>query len=222
MRGLPRRDRLSAILNIAIVAFVLAGVTVLFLRKVGDGKSLTAVGVKNIKYYTVQSNLLCAFVSAYYLVLKFAKKRKIPDSFVCLKLAATATISITFLVTLCILGPNYGYERLYRNQGFVFHLVVPLMAVADFWLLDTKGTRMKARYTWMSTFPTVVYGFGYIWNLVRHGLSTKFPDPNDFYKFTTYGYSVAILVFAGIIFASYLMASLFRLVNLWSNKRDKI
>ncbi len=222
MRGLPRRDRLSAILNTAIVLFVLAGVTVLFLRKVGDGRSLTAVGIKNIKYYTVQSNLLCGIVSAYYLVLKFAKKKKIPDSFVCLKLAATATISITFLVTLCLLAPNYGYERLYRNQGLVFHLIVPLLAVADFWLLDTKGTRMKARYTWMSTFPTIIYGCGYIWNLYHHGLSDHFPDPHDFYKFTTYGYGLAMVIFAAIVLASFLMAALFRTLNRWSNKRNKI
>ena len=221
MRGLPRRDRLSAIINTSVVLMVLVGIIVLFLRKVGDGKSLTAVGAKNIKYYTTQSNLLCGIVAAYYMYLKINKK-PLTDVFVFLKLTATATISITFLVTALVLAPNYGYLKLYRGQGFLFHLIVPLLVILDFCLLDTKNVRMKMRYTWMSIFPTLVYGLGYIWNLGRSGMEDTLPNPRDFYKFTTYGYNVAILLFAGILLAAFAMACLFRFLNIRSNIRDRI
>lgn len=222
MRGLPRRDRLSAIINFSVVLMVITGVIVLFLRKVGDGKSLTTVGAKNIKYFTTQSNLLCGFVSAYYLVLRFGKKKQLSDAFVYLKLACTSTISITFLVTACILAPHYGYLKLYRGQGFLFHLVVPLLVILDFCLLDTKNVRMKMRYTWMSVFPTLIYGIGYIWNLWRNGMGDTFPDPHDFYKFTTYGYNIAMVVFGGILVAAFIMACLFRHLNIRSNIRNRI
>ena len=60
---------------------------------------------------------------------------------------------------------------------------------------------------------TVIYGFGYILNILINGKGGRYPNNNDFYFFLRWGWGVAILIFAGIISVSFGIACLLSLFN---------
>ena len=84
-------------------------------------------GFSNLRYFTVLSNLFQGVVSlAYFFGRKVSR----------LKYAATTAIAFTFIVVLCFLGPTRGYDSVYSGANFFSHLVVPVLAIADFLIFE--------------------------------------------------------------------------------------
>jgi len=60
---------------------------------------------------------------------------------------------------------------------------------------------------------TVLYGIGYILNILINGMGGRYPRNNDFYFFLRWGWGVAILIFAVIILLSFGIACLLSWLN---------
>ena len=161
-------------------------------------------GIMCLRYFTVQSNLfagIVALVALFYQgkatnILKF--------------MSATAT-GLTFAVVALFLGPVYGYGRMYKNANLYFHLIVPLICMVDYILITDAPKKMKWKIA--CAMLTVIYGFGYILNILINGKGGRYPNNNDFYFFLRWGWGVAILIFAGIISVSFGIACLLSLFN---------
>ena len=206
-----RRSIFSVILNILIVVFAAVG-TVIMLSNQGDGTGLASSGITNLKYFTVLSNEFCEITAALWLVF-FLLGKKFPPV---LKLTAASAVALTFLIIAAFLAPMYPELDLYENANLWFHLILPLTAVLEFIILRTDE-KIPFRYTVISALPALIYGIGYLANILLNGKG-EYPDTNDWYGFLNWGYPVGIAIFAAIVFMDFAMAVLMRAVNNRINK----
>ena len=206
-----RRSIFSVILNILIVVFAAVG-TVIMLSNQGDGTGLASSGITNLKYFTVLSNEFCGITAALWLVF-FLLGKKFPPV---LKLTAASAVALTFLIIAAFLAPMYPELDLYENANLWFHLILPLTAVLEFIILRTDE-KIPFRYTVISALPALIYGIGYLANILLNGKG-EYPDTNDWYGFLNWGYPVGIAIFAAIVLMDFAMAVLMRAVNNRINK----
>lgn len=196
------------ILNLVIVILTIIGTVIMFTSKAGD-IGLQSEGVENLKFYTVLSNLLCGLVALIFLVLKLLNKDT--DRLLTLKLAAVSSVSITFSVVAFFLGPLYGFLKLYRGGNFFFHLVVPVIAMIEFVII--RRPAITIRHAALAAVPTLLYGLGYIGNILINGIGGPWPDTNDIYGFLNWGYPVGVIIFLCITLLSFGIALIFRKIN---------
>ena len=200
------------ILNIVIVAFTIVGIVFMLTGKPEEG-ALQSSGIENFKYYTVLTNVFCGIVAALYLIFILFKKDT--DKIRVLKLAAVCGVAITFAVVAFMFGPLYGYPQFYKRGNLFFHLLLPVTAMAEFMIV--KREKMPFRYTVFSAIPTLLYGAGYLLNILINGIGGPWPDTNDFYAFLSWGWPAGIAIFAVITLSAFAVACIFRAV---SNKRS--
>ena len=189
------RKTASKALNILIAALALwAWASMTF--QLDQHGSLSAGGFRNLRYFTVLSNLMQAGTSLAYAL--GGRPRR-------LKYASTVSVGLTFFVVLLFLGQLYGYPSMYSGPSFWFHLVVPVLAMADFLCLDREGT-FTLRDSVLSMIPTLCYGLFYVGNLLINGVKG-----NDWYGFARGGPGSAAIVFMAILAGSWLIALALRL-----------
>ena len=206
------RSVTEMILNTVIVVLTIVGIIFMLTGKPEEG-ALQSSGIENLKYYTVLTNVFCGTVAALYLVFILLKKDT--GKIRVLKLAAVCGVAITFAVVAFMFGPLYGYPQFYKRGNLFFHLLLPVAAMAEF--IIVKRERMPFRYTVWSTIPTLLYGAGYLLNILINGIGGPWPDTNDFYAFLSWGWPVGIAIFAVITLSAFAVACIFRAV---SNKRS--
>ena len=206
------RSVTEMILNTVIVVLTIVGLIFMLTGKPEEG-ALQSSGIENLKYYTVLTNVFCGTVAALYLVFILLKKDT--GKIRVLKLAAVCGVAITFAVVAFMFGPLYGYPQFYKRGNLFFHLLLPVAAMAEF--IIVKRERMPFRYTVWSAIPTLLYGAGYLLNILINGIGGPWPDTNDFYAFLSWGWPVGIAIFAVITLSAFAVACIFRAV---SNKRS--
>ncbi|MBR1855320.1 MAG: hypothetical protein IJ794_19630 [Lachnospiraceae bacterium] len=202
------QDKIAMILNILIVIFTVIGLLIMLFRNADNGLLLSK-GFHNLKYYTVLSNLFCGIVAVGWLV-----GLRIPRG----KLMAAAAVALTFFQIAAFFGPLYGYGKLYQGSNFFFHLIVPVLAMAEYVVTDQGEVRL--RDTVIAAVPTVVYGCLYLVNIGINGVG-EWPDSNDWYGFLNWGLPVGIGIFAGIVAVNVVLACVLRKLNLLLHKRSR-
>ena len=196
------------ILNIVIIVFTIVGIILMLTGKPEEG-ALQATGIENFKFYTVLTNVFCGIVALIY--LSFILLKKNTDKLAVLKLAAVCGVAITFAVVAFMFGPLYGYPQFYRRGNLFFHLLLPVMAMAEF--IVVKRKRIPFLHTIIAAVPTLLYGIGYMLNILINGIGGPWPDTNDFYAFLSWGWPVGIGIFAGITLSAFAVACLFRVIS---------
>jgi len=196
------------ILNIIIIIFTIVGIVFMLTGKTEEG-ALQASGIENFKFYTVLTNLFCGIVALIYLCFILLKQNT--DKLAVLKLAAVCGVAITFAVVAFMFGPLYGYPQFYRRGNLFFHLLLPVMAMAEF--IVVKRKRIPFVHTIIAAVPTLLYGIGYMLNILINGIGGPWPDTNDFYAFLSWGWPVGIGIFAGITLSAFAVACLFRVIS---------
>ncbi len=161
-------------------------------------------GAMSLRYYTVQSNLFAGIVA---LIALFYQGKALKV----LKLMSAAATGLTFAVVAFFLGPVYGHWRMYKNANLFFHLIVPLICMADYILITDAPKKLKWKI--LSTVPTVIYGIAYIVNILINGKGGRYPNNNDFYLFLRWGWGVGFLIFLGIVAVSFGMVCLLSFLN---------
>ena len=208
------RKVISLVLNILIIIFGIIG-TVMMFTFTGDGSGLMASGFRNLKFFTVLSNVICAIVSVVWIIF-IAMKKKFP---VLVKLMAAAAVGLTFIIIVAFLQPMYPNLNLYEGGNLWFHLILPVTAMIEFIVLDISASddndskkKIPFKYTILSAIPSLLYGLGYLFNILINGIG-EWPDTNDWYGFLNWGYPIGFAIFAFIILMNWGMAVLLRLCN---------
>ncbi len=160
------------------------------------GGVLSSTGLRSLRYFTVLSNLLCGISAFIHLIVLLAKGTA-PVRILRLSYVAAAAVGVTLMVVLLFLGPLYGYGAMLQGANLWFHLVIPLLAVLDHWLLE-PGRERSRREIPLAVIPTVLYGVCYLANILLNGVG-EWPDTNDWYLFFHWGTPVGLGIFAGII-----------------------
>lgn len=204
---------LEIILNLIIVIFTVIGIILMLTSEVEEG-ALQSSGLENFKFYTVLTNVFCGIVAFIYLTVLCAKKDT--GKLAALKLAAVCGVAITFAVVAFMFGPLYGFLQFYKRGNLFFHLLLPVTAMIEF--IAVKRRKMPFRFTVFAAIPTLLYGIGYLLNILINGIGGPWPDTNDFYGFLNWGWPVGIAIFTGIPLTAFAVACVFRAI---SNKRGE-
>ncbi len=202
------KQKVRRIVNIAVAAVVF----VMWIRMFFSGGGLlSSPGFTNLKYFTVQSNLLEAIACLAWLASRGRGKTdasqaadgtKRGGGVETFKFVACAAVMVTFCVVALFLGPLYGFRFMYTGSNLWFHLLVPLAALFEaVFLADVRYTRKD---NLLAMLPALVYGTFYLINIGINGKG-EWPDTNDWYGFLNWGLPVGLLIFAGIALISWLL-----------------
>ena len=207
-----KQNKAVIFLNAVIVLFTVIGLVFMLTGNAKDG-ALQSSGIENFKFYTVLSNVFCGIVAAIYLCCICLKGDV--DKLIPLKLGAVCCVTITFSVVAFMFGPLYGFTQFYQRGNLFFHLLLPVVAMIEFVVIRRKN--IPFRYAVFAAIPTLLYGVGYMTNILINGMGGEWPDTNDFYAFLNWGWPVGIMIFAGITLSAFGVACLFRHI---SNKKS--
>lgn len=174
---------------------------------------LSGLGLSSLKYFTIQSNLLSAVVSAACVVFYLRKPDKpLPDWLHGMRLVVTTGVTLTFITVEVFLAPMmYGYPSMHAGANLWFHLVLPLMAVVSFCAFEANRP-ISVRWALVSLVPTALYGVGYTANLLVNGIGTP-EATNDWYGFAQWGLGRTPIVFAVMALVVWLIACGLRSAN---------
>ncbi len=171
------------------IFFITLVLTVRFFRK--DGAWNAEKGKIAFRFFTVQSNVLCA-LSALLLCL-FPGSRAVW----LLKYAGTAAVSVTMLTVLFYLGPLFGYKKLLSGGDLFMHLITPLLALVSFCAFEKRGLAFSEALWGLA--PVILYGALYMYRVVFCPRVAPEKAWDDFYGFNNTGkyYLSAAVMAAG-------------------------
>ncbi|MBR0515014.1 MAG: hypothetical protein IJK06_12295 [Clostridia bacterium] len=167
----------SIVINIAIFIITLV-LLVRFLRK--DGRWDREKVRKTFRFFTCQSNVLCAFAALLTAVSQLAGG--IPEWVWILKYIGTSAVSVTMMTVLLFLGPAYSYKELLKGPDFFMHLLTPLLALLSFCVFEKRGMRFSLALTGL--LPVVLYGPLYLYKILYAPEGNRW---DDFYGFNKSG-----------------------------------
>lgn len=194
----------SIVLNAVIAPLCIIAWLQLALGNHKDPKMLAARGVESLKYFTVLSNLFAALVSVAYLVVGLGSGAYPPAWLVALKLVSTTTVMLTFITVVVLLGPAFGWRRMYASGNLWLHLVLPLIAFVDCCLFVPVHS-LPWQCSFLGMLPTAVYGAFYLWNVCVHGAEQN-GRVYDFYGFLRWGKDKIPHVMIGMLVFSWLIS----------------
>ena len=138
-------------------------------------------GQRALRFFTIQSNLLCAV--ACLAVLLTSHQGSMPYGIWLLKYIGTSSVTVTLLTVMVFLGPTQGYHDQLKGWGLLLHLIAPLLAIFSFCFLERAyplffGTAL------LGILPVFLYGILYL-NMVV--LAPEERRWEDFYGFNKNG-----------------------------------
>ncbi len=128
------------------VSVILKGITVIaavlgVFLSAGAGRGSFMGGNRVFMYFTIQSNIAVALIAAVGLVL-LLRGKKIADGWYVVKWMGAVSITLTGAVFCFVLAPTFGAYA-WNAQNVLTHVVVPVTAVADFFVTGIYGNIPK-------------------------------------------------------------------------------
>ena len=171
---------LDIILNLLIFLVTLV-LVILFFRK--DGEWVPERGRFAFRFYTCQSNVLCA--AAALLTALFRLTGNLPEWVWLLKYIGTAAVTVTMLTVFLFLAPSVGKDWvnvLLKGGDLFMHLLTPLLALFSFCVFEKQGMAFAQSLTGM--LPVVLYGPLYLYKILYAPAEKRW---DDFYGFNKGG-----------------------------------
>ena len=184
--------------DLLLCAMCIGSFLAMALARDAEGR-LTDTGIRSLKYFTVDSNILCgiaALAEAVFLVPVFLGRRDGTPVWVrWLRLAGTSAVAMTFFVVMTFLGPTMGYRYMFVGASLYMHLLSPVLAVATFLLFRRAGGLDKKRF-YVGSVPLALYAVYYMYGVITAGRKM------DWYGLAAWGQVWFAPVFAAIILVS--------------------
>ena len=115
-------------------------------------------GLRTLRFYTTDSNLLCGIASALYLWTYFRGgnvKGSEAGLLALLRFIATSCLLVTFTVVLLVLGPENGFAHEFLDGTRLFsHLLCPFLSLLLFLFGDERAS---FSYISRALFATLLY-----------------------------------------------------------------
>ena len=153
-----RKCILTLLFSAAVVVCVCVGV-VMNLTTLQD-ENFDHMGIETFCMFTVNSNIFMGV--AMFLTLPYTVDGlrngyfRLPDWLVKLLFVATTALSLTFLVSLCILAPFKGFVLIFTGSRFFLHGLCPILAIVVFCVV-LKDLRLSFASTFLSLIPVFIY-----------------------------------------------------------------
>jgi hypothetical protein len=177
-----RISLLSSLIIVGVLGIVLTALSTDFMG-----------GAAVFLYFTVQSNIFIILMALITLVDEvvsiFTKKSFMNQVLLYIKFSATIAITITFIVFFTMLAPLLGPDYLLSFNNFSLHAIVPIIAIVDFILFDTKINLSYPKSLFGCIPPLCYMVFVYVGVPLKfqYGENIKFPyffldyDTNGFF-----------------------------------------
>ena len=168
IRNAERRHVLKSWLSITFSACIFAGVSVAVVNNLLSEPNalIQEVGIKTFRMFTVLSNILMALAAA--LSIPFAvdgiRNRNFHLSrwIVNLSFVSVTGVSLTFLLSLCLLAPQMGFVRIMVAEGNLFlHTLVPILSILSFIFINDYHT-VRIRTSLVAIIPVSIYAVIYL------------------------------------------------------------
>lgn len=154
-----RQGWISSLLKIVVIISAVVG-TVL---SAYAGRLAFMGGSRVFMYFTIQSNIAIAIICAIGLY-KIVKRRPAGNIWYIIKFVGTVSITLTGVVFGFVLAPTLGAAA-WNIQNTLTHLVVPVVAVIDFFVVAPKANIHKKNVIFV-IIPPILYaiyaGIGYV------------------------------------------------------------
>lgn len=127
-------------------------------------------GSRVFMFFTIQSNIAVAILCAAGAFL-LMRNRTVGNAGYVVKLVGTVSITLTGVVFVLLLAPILG-NRAWNIQNTLTHVVVPIAAIADFFVA-ASGAGLKRRSVIWVIIPPMLYaiyaGIGYVrgWEFIK-------------------------------------------------------
>ena len=214
--------KISFILNIIIVIMVIGASIMMFtgFRFMPGKIILESNKLGMFKFFTVDSNLFMGIISLIFAIFEIRLLKgsinEIPKYMYILKLMATTSVTLTFIVVFAYLGPLVGNIYLMiLNSNLFFHLLVPVFSMITF-IFCERNNKMSFKYSFYGLIPVIMYGLYYLINVLIHMDNGIVLPEYDFYYFVQNGIWTAIVVVPVMFIISYTISLI-----LWGFNRIK-
>lgn len=206
------RQKASLVLDIIIAVMVFyAWARMIF--QWGDNGTISAGGFRNLRYFTVLSNLLmsaASILNIVYTIIALKLRKDIPPWVSRLKYAGASAVALTLLVVLLFLWPVFHVPGLYSGANLFMHLIIPILGGLSFVLGGNEKIGFKESF--ISVVPMLIYGVWYIGNNVINGIG-EWPDTNDWYGFLSWGWGPGLAIFGVLILMTWGVALIMRYIH---------
>ena len=173
---------IDIILNLLIFG-ITAALLIRFARK--DGGWTTEKLKVAFRFFTCQSNVLCAATALLTAAALLAGSDPIPRWVWTLKYIGTAGVTLTMLTVFLYLWPMLGkdgYKKLLGGADFFLHLLTPMLAILSFCVAERQG--MTFLQSLWGLLPLALYGPLYIYRVIY---APEGKGWDDFYGFNKQG-----------------------------------
>ena len=180
-----RLQCLFALISASIVAVCVCVGVVMNLVTIYD-ENFDHMGIRTFCMFTVNSNILAGLSMLLCIPYTVDGLRTgyyhLPDWVVVAMHIAVTAVSLTFLVSLCILAPVKGFGLIFSGSRFFLHGVCPILSIVTFCcFINSHLVRLKESY--LALIPVLLYAIVYLVMVVFIG--EEHGGWNDFYGFAT-------------------------------------
>lgn len=156
---IPKRTRIiSAILKLIVIISATVGISIVAYAS----RNTFMGGRKMFMYFTIQSNIAIALISLIGLFL-LVKGARVNETWHVIKFVGTISITLTCGVFTFMLAPTMGAHA-WSLSNTLTHMVVPVVAILDFFLIGAYGDLKKKNVVYV-IIPPLAYaiyaGIGY-------------------------------------------------------------
>lgn len=155
------QKRISYVLKCVVVLSAVIGTIISYLA----GRDSFMGGSRVFMYFTIQSNIAIAIICAIGFYYMF-KDKAISKAWYIIKFVGTVSITLTGVVFGFVLAPTLGADA-WNIQNTLTHLVVPVVAVIDFFV-TSDVLRVEKKNALFVIIPPILYaiyaGIGYVNN----------------------------------------------------------
>ena len=176
---------LFALISASVVAVCVCVGVVMNLTTIYD-ENFDHMGIRTFCMFTVNSNILAGLAMLLCIPYTVDGLRTgyyhLPDWVVVLMHVAVTAVSLTFLVSLCILAPVKGFGLIFTGSRFFLHGVCPLLSIVTFCCFICSHL-VRLGESPLALIPVFLYAAIYLVMVVFVG--EEHGGWNDFYGFAT-------------------------------------
>ena len=180
-----RTQCLFALISAGIVAVCVCAGVVMNLVTIYD-ENFDHMGIRTFCMFTVDSNILMGLSMMLCIPYTIDGLRTdnyhLPDWVVVLMHIAVTAVSLTFLVSLCILAPFKGFVLIFTGSRFFLHFLCPVLSIIAFCCF-INSHMVRFWESFLALIPVFLYALVYLIMVVLIG--EEHGGWNDFYGFAT-------------------------------------
>lgn len=224
IKNAEKRHALKSWLSIIFSVFIIVGVFISVVHNLlaEPNELIQEVGTKTFRMFTVLSNMLVAIVSS--LCIPFAidgirnRNYHLPRWIVNLFFVCVLSVTLTFIISLCILSPNAGFVRMMVKNGNLFlHTLVPIASIILFIVINDYHN-IKFSICLYTMIPVFIYEIIYLIAVILVGEENGgWRDHYQFQELMPWPFIAVI-----ILSVSFLLSILIRFGHNYMHKLDKI